>query len=79
MPPQRDQHSGQYTASYSDDEFIETLAELGGEATASEVADQIGCVRDSAYRRLDQLTENGDILKRQAGRIMVWRLAENQQ
>jgi predicted transcriptional regulator len=73
--PERNEKSGQYEASYTDADFVETLDELGGEATSSEVADQIGCVRDSAYRRLNQLAENGVVTKRRAGRTILWQLS----
>ena len=72
VTPDRNEETGQYSASYSDDDFLEAIADLGGTAGTSEIAGHVGCVRDSAYRRLNQLAENGRIERRRIGNSLVW-------
>ena len=72
MTPDRNEETGQYSASYSDDDFLKAIADLGGTAGTSEIADRVGCVRDSAYRRLNQLAENGRVERRRIGNSLVW-------
>lgn len=77
VTPERDQASGKYAPTYTDAEFIQAIRELGGEATSSEVAGELGCVRDSAYRRLSRLTDEGAVARRQAGRTILWSVPEH--
>lgn len=72
VTPDRNEETGRYSASYSDDDFLEAIADLGGTAGTSEIADHVGCVRDSAYRRLNQLAENGCVERRRIGNSLVW-------
>jgi uncharacterized membrane protein len=78
VTPERDQASGKYAPTYTDAEFVEALRALGGEATSSEVADELGCVRDSAYRRLSRLAGEETVSKRRAGRTILWSLTEGE-
>lgn len=79
MPPERDGETGQYTHSWSDDDFLEALRELGGFAGTTDVAENVGCVRDSAYRRLNNLAENGEVERREIGGSLTWVLDEDEQ
>jgi hypothetical protein len=71
-------NAGHFDVEYTDDDFIEAIRELDGEATSSEVAGEIGCVRDSAYRRLSRLADEGMVKNRQAGRTILWSLPEDE-
>ena len=35
--------------------------------TASEVADELGCSRPSAYNKLEELTDAGELIKKEVG------------
>ena len=56
----RNRHNGRST--YYDSEFLHIVHHHGPIRTA-EVADRVGCHRSTARRRLDQLSESGDIEK----------------
>ena len=76
VTPDRDEETGRYTSSYPDEKFIVALDNLGGTAGTSEVADQVGCVRDSAYRRLNRLADDKYVERRTIGNSLVWSLTE---
>jgi hypothetical protein len=57
MPRDRDEYSGRFTCEYSDEDFIQAVADLGSSST-SDVAEYLGCSSDLAYRRLTELAED---------------------
>lgn len=71
MAPDRDDYSGRYTREYEDAEFVEAVEALSGASTA-DVADLVGCSRDLAYRRLNELAEEGSIEGEMIGRTYRW-------
>lgn len=72
VPPERDDKTGQYTPSWSDEDFLEALRELGGVAGTADVADHVGCSRKTAYRWLSDLTERNSIGRREIGNTLTW-------
>lgn len=76
VAPERNNDSGQYTDSYPDRDFIAALHEHGGAAGTSDVAEHVGCVRDSAYRRLNQLAEQGMVERQKVGNSLVWSVTD---
>jgi GTP-sensing pleiotropic transcriptional regulator CodY len=72
----RDEESGKYTASYTDSDFINAIETLDGMAGTSEIADEVGCTRRTAYTRLKSLEEKGRVESRQVGNSLVWIAAE---
>nr|WP_229727326.1 HTH domain-containing protein [Haloarcula argentinensis] len=45
-------------------------------AGTSEIADEVGCTRRTAYTRLKSLDENGEIESREVGNSLVWIISE---
>lgn len=76
MTPQRDSASGQYTTEYDPDTFVEAITELGGSASTTEVADEVGCDRRTAHLRLKELQDDDTITGRRVGRAYLWSLPE---
>jgi len=68
----RDENSGKYTTSYPDTAFIEALRKLDGMGGTSEIAEEVGCTRRTAYTRLRSLEENGQVVSRKIGNSVVW-------
>lgn len=66
---ERDEETGRFTESgaYSDDDFIEAIRELGGSAGTKQIADAVGCHRDTARRRLHALADAEKVEKHRAG------------
>jgi predicted ArsR family transcriptional regulator len=64
--------SGQYTEEITLDETLAIFSDQEPR-TAKEVADELGCVRRTAYNKLSELAERGDLeRKKVGGRAVVW-------
>lgn len=73
----RDDRSGKYTAVYEDADFIEAIRERDGMASTRQVADAVGCDKDTAYRRLRSLRDDQDVLTSEdLGSTLLWRIDE---
>jgi uncharacterized membrane protein len=68
----RDDDSGKFTEKYEDSEFVDAIRALGGSAGTAEVADELGCPHTTAYHRLDQLRDDGQLTSRQIGNAVLW-------
>jgi biotin operon repressor len=66
---------GQFTPSVTLDDVLAVFDIVDGPVvTSGDVADQTGCSRDSARRKLAQLREEGYLESRKtAGRVIYWR------
>lgn len=72
----RDDDTGQYTDTYPTEDFIEAIRDHGGAAGTREIADAIDCHRDTARRRLNDLVEEGLIVRRDVGDAALWMIAD---
>jgi predicted ArsR family transcriptional regulator len=71
MSPERDDFSGRYTEEYPDSEFLRVVSTLGSCST-SDVAEQLGCSSDLAYRRLRQLDDDGRVNSEKIAGTLRW-------
>lgn len=62
---------GQFTEQYPREAFLRAIRELPVASTQN-VADEVGCSYDLAYRRLNQLEEEGRVTHEEAGRAFIW-------
>lgn len=62
---------GRYTQTYSDEAFLDAITELDVTSTQN-VADEVGCSYDLAYRRLKQLRAEGRVESREVRNAFVW-------
>lgn len=76
VPPERDDETGRYTASWSDEDFLEALRDCDGIAGTSDVADHVGCSRQSAYLRLNDLADKDAVERREIGNSLTWFLVD---
>jgi len=74
----RDEESGEYTDTYPNETLIDALSDIGGAAGTRAVAEQIGCHRDTARRRLTELVERGLVQRRTVGDSTLWLLADTE-
>lgn len=65
---------GKFNKQYPDEDFISTVGSLPVASTQN-VADEVGCSYDLAYRRLQDLEEEGDIVREEVGGSFVWTVA----
>jgi len=71
MAKDRDEESGQYTETVSDDEILAYLDEEDGAGT-TDVADAFDYQQPTAYRRLKRLEEDGLVTSRKVGGSLFW-------
>jgi predicted HTH transcriptional regulator len=69
---ERDNRSGRYTTEYKPEAFIEAVEKLGL-ASTRDVADEVGCSYDLAYRRLKELADEGNIEGNKIGNTYHWK------
>jgi CTP-dependent riboflavin kinase len=62
---------GQFKEEYCDEDFLSAVDELPVASTQN-VADEVSCSYDLAYRRLQDLEEKGDIEREEVGGSFVW-------
>lgn len=74
--PERNDESGKYTEQYSREEFIEAIRELGGTAGTGEIAHEVGCVHDTAYKKLRAMEDDGEVTSRNVGNTLLWSVEE---
>ncbi|MFC7021158.1 helix-turn-helix domain-containing protein [Halomicroarcula sp. GCM10025743] len=70
--PHRDEETGRYTGEYSTEDFLDAIANQGGMAGTGEIATQVGCAHDTAYKRLQKLEEEGMLSSRKVGNTLLW-------
>jgi transposase len=73
--PERDNRSGRYTTEYELEVFVEAVETLGVSSTR-DIADKVGCSYDLAYRRLNQLAEEGEVEGNKFGNTYLWTPAD---
>lgn len=73
----RDEDSGEYVATYSDEAFLSAVERLGPDVGTQAVTDEVGCDRDTAYRRLRALEKDGELESRKVGMARLWSIASS--
>jgi DNA-binding MarR family transcriptional regulator len=74
MPRRKDEESGQFTEQYPREDFIAALPESPGASGTSEIADEVGCDRRTAYQKLNALADEGEVNRQKIGQALVWQL-----
>jgi len=69
----RDKNSGKFTEEYPREEFISALEEIGSAGT-TDISNQIGCDRRTAYLKLKSLEKEGEIKSKKVGNALLWEL-----
>ena len=68
---EQDEETGKITQQYPDERFIEVVKD-STPASTSEVAEDVGCSSDNAYRRLKSLEEAAKVESKMAGNSLIW-------
>lgn len=77
MVKNRDEESGQYTETVTDDEILAYLSKQNGVGTI-DIADQFDYEQPSAYRRLKQLEDEGRVTNRKIGGSLFWETVDQE-
>jgi len=75
---ERDTDSGQFTPTYTDEDFITAVTDHDLPST-SNVADTVGCKYRTAYERLTRLEDAGQLTSRTVGNSLVWMITDPQE
>mgnify|MGYP000609642100 CR=1 FL=1 len=75
--PDRDEESGRYTGEYSTKDFLNAIRDKEGLAGTGDIADQVGCAHDTAYKRLQQMEKDGLVSSRKVGNTLLWTRLED--
>jgi CTP-dependent riboflavin kinase len=68
---ERDNRSGRFTPEYDLKDFVEAVEKLE-RASTQDVADELGCSYDLAYRRLKELSEEKELKGEKIGNTYHW-------
>jgi len=71
MRKERDEESGKYLEQYPEEDFLSAISELD-KSTTQNVADEVGCSYDLAYRRLKDLERESEISSEEIGGSLLW-------
>lgn len=71
MTADRDDESGKFTEQYPRKAFLQAVDELDTPTTTN-VAIEVGCSYDLAYRRLKALEEEGEVNHTEVGSTFIW-------
>ena len=72
---ERDEDTGKFTSSYSHQEFLDSLESLSGQASTQEIADEVGCAYRTAYQKLIELEDEGEIDSKKVANARLWLLS----
>lgn len=75
MPGADRNDEGKYSDTYDDSDFLNAVRQLGGAGT-TDVANEIGCDRRTAYVRLNELEDNGEVTSKKIGKALYWEVNE---
>jgi GTP-sensing pleiotropic transcriptional regulator CodY len=76
--PERDEDTGRYVEEYPPELFVDALSELDSAGGTQEIADEVGCKYDVAYKKLRALAEEGVITSRKVGNANLWMLVDGE-
>lgn len=62
---------GQFTEEYADEEFLSAIRGLSVASTQN-IADEVGCSYDLAYRRLKSLEQDREVECEEVGGSFIW-------
>ncbi|WP_306058557.1 ArsR family transcriptional regulator [Natronococcus wangiae] len=69
--PERDEETGRYQPSFTDEEFLEAV-DAASPPTTSNVAEEVDCKYRTAYKWLTDLEDNGKLEREKIGNTLVW-------
>jgi hypothetical protein len=72
MTDQGRNERGRFAPKVPDERFFEALRELDGAGGTQEIADEVGCIYDTAYKRLRRLEDEGGVTRRKVANANLW-------
>jgi CRP-like cAMP-binding protein len=75
--PERDSETGEFAVKYPREDFLEAIQENGGMAGTTDIAEYVGVIRETAYKKLKRMEEDGDVASEKVGNSLVWTISTN--
>lgn len=69
---ERDTSSGRFTDKYPRADILAVISDRGGTAATSEIAEKLDADRNTIYKKLRIMENDGQVESRKAGGIRVW-------
>ena len=76
MANQARNESGRFAPEVPNEEFFDAFRELGGSAGTQDIADEVGCIYDTAYKRLRRFEDEGIVTRRKVANANLWVLTD---
>lgn len=70
--PERDEETGKFTEAYPREEFIEAIEKQGGMAGTTDIAEEVGVIRETAYKKLQRMEKEGEVQSQKIGNSLIW-------
>lgn len=74
---ERNDETGQFTSTYTSDDFLDALRVIDDGATTREVGEQVKCAYRTALFHLTDLESEGRVQSRDIGASKLWTLSED--
>lgn len=72
---ERNDESGQFTPTYSADDFLEAIPKADP-PTTSNIGEIVGCEYRTAYKWLNDLADEGQVERQNVGNSLIWSVSE---
>jgi DNA-binding NtrC family response regulator len=72
VPRRRNEETGQYEEVYSDEAILKRLRDT--RLSTSEIANELGCHRTTAYDRLAEMEERNKVSSSAVGNTLIWEI-----
>lgn len=71
----RDADTGQFAETYPREAFLTAIRTLDGGGT-TDIATEVGCTQDAAYKKLTTMREEGLVDSQEVGRSLLWTVSD---
>lgn len=72
---ERDEDTGRYSEAYPQEAFLEAIRHGEEPVSTGEIAREVGCDHDTAYKRLRVMENQSLIESRKIGNTLVWSIS----
>lgn len=72
----RDADTGQFAETYPREAFLTAIRTLDGSGGTTDIATEVGCTQDAAYKKLTTMRGEGLVDSQEVGRSLLWTLSD---
>lgn len=75
--PTKNGETGKFTSEYSQEDFLDAIVSIDGVAGTGDIASEVECSHDTAYKRLQQLEKDSAVKSHKVGNTLVWEVTDD--